>query len=292
MTGLDTVNDPVFNNFARLSIAKKYALDLFEVRNGLTSIEMRVAKAGTKKPVKILTDEELSKKISNSIEFIARDLGIKNFTGEDATYETTRFFQLLKNYYGELTFEEVKVAFELSMIGALSEWLEKGHGHYQNFSFEYITGVLSAYREYRKKTWTKVNILCPVYSQDSTEDEKQENRRVFLLDIIEKFNLYKEKKERPEFIAPFLVVNEFSKMGMSNEVQISEEDKKNGFLKAMSSSFKSSFEKSKMANDMKKGVHNFYIDVCAKREAHTKEIVRIFDEIIKSGMDIEDIIKI
>ncbi len=286
------LNDTIYNNLAKASVVKKNTLANAEVKNGLGKVEMRVAKAGTKKPIKILTDDELTEKISDSIEFIARDLGIKNFNGDDAAYESTRFFQILQNYYDDLSFEEVRIAFELSMVGNLDRWLPDGHGHYQSFSFEYVTKVLNAYREYKGKTWSKANNLIP-YNPIITDDQKEENKKFFRHDIVNKFRKYRDEQQVPQFLAPFLVIDELVARGLSKGTpDLSPEDKKKGFVELMSRKFKSPLDKVKINRDREKGVENESINISAERHAQKREIIRVFDDIISSGMDIEDVITI
>lgn len=298
MSNIATIsNDTIYNNLAKASVVKKNTLANDEVQNGLGKVEMRVAKAGTKKPIKLLTDEELTEKVSDSIEFIARDLGIKNFrldddNNDDVAYETSRFCQLIRNYYDDLSFEEIRIAFELSMVGNLDEWLPDGHGHYQSFSFEYVTKVLNAYREYKGKTWSKANKLIP-YNPVITDDQKEENKKFFIQDIVNKFRKYRDEKQVPQFLVPFLVIDELVARGLTSGARdLSEEDKKRGFVEVMSRNFKSPLERAKIAKDTEQGIENSSVNVSAERYAQQKEIVRVFDEIISSGMDIEDLITV
>ena len=301
MNSLATISQQeVFKNLEKVSVDKANKLEKVEVQNGLGKIEMKVAEAGTKKLIKLMSDQDLLKEIEDSIEYIALDLGIKNFKDKDdregrggrAAYASTRFFQVLKNYYDDLTYDEVILSFELSMVGHLDEWLPDGHGHYQDFSFEYVTKILNAYKQYKRKTWTKVNRLIP-HIETITEDQKKENKEFILKDIITKFKNYRDEKVKPIFLVPFLVIDEFISAGvLSGRPEVIPEDIEKGFVDVMCRSSKSNAQKAKIKSDKEQGIENEDLNHSSERYSHERQIIKVFDEIISSGLDIEDVIQI
>ena len=85
---------------------KRGVLSSLEVIDGLNDLEYRVAKNSilvyegneivvASKIIKAMTVEELTDQVEETLPFIIRDVGIKNFTGDDAAYYTTKIDDIL-----------------------------------------------------------------------------------------------------------------------------------------------------------------------------------------------------
>ncbi len=297
----------IAGNLMKSSEMKKGILEVTEVREGMTETEFRVADAAvlayegnevivSRKPIKAVTDRDLTKEIGETLKFIVRDLGIKNWSGQDAAYDAARVQKLLRDYYGYLTFKEFELSFEMLMAGELDAYLPRNgsgqpdRGHYQAFSVEFATKVLRAFNSYKNKVWVKANRLLPEPEIVISEEQRKKNSDFFLSDIVEKFDRYKNDSVFPEFMAPFMVMDEFIKRGViSGYPEITDEDRKRGYYDLLKSSI-NPIEKSRAINEYQDGKDNERIESNSKRQSHRSAIKKVFDEIIKSGMDIRDVL--
>lgn len=59
-------------------------------------------------------------------------------------------------YYGNHTHEEIKLAFELAITGRLEFTEKQDSKHYENFSCEYFSRIMNAYRTWAAKTYKEV----------------------------------------------------------------------------------------------------------------------------------------
>lgn len=294
----------VTQNLIKSSERKRNILSIPSVQEGVTELEYRIAESAvlaikedgnvivSRKPIKSLSDEEIKREIGSTLKFITRDLGIKNWSGDDASYESVRFLKLLRDYYSDLTYKEVENAFELLMAGHLNEFLPKSQGqpdkgHYQSFSVEFVTKVLNAFKEYKKGVWSKVNNLIPQQTSTITEDQKKENSDYIVKDMISKYEAYRDTGEFPDFRVPFLIVRKLSALGYcSEEVFPSDEDKARGFQKVVASKLINQYDKMKAVNDHGQGKENAIIKGAAQREASVSAIKNSFDSMIEMEIDL------
>lgn len=162
---------------------KKEILKSNEVVENLNKEDLRIATSGIHDPISELQDQMLNANIVNATKFICRDVGIQSWNdAEVMRYDAIKFIEILKRHYSELTIDEVKLAFELSIVGDLDEWLPKDKNglpdknHYQAFSLIYITKILNAYKSKKNKVWVKARALMPKISNERelSESEKQQ----------------------------------------------------------------------------------------------------------------------
>lgn len=131
---------------------------------------------------------------------ITRDIGIK----PPDQYQASRFYVVLKKYYSDFSLTEVKMAFTLSLVGALEEYLPGGDPNaYGEFSLKYITKILNAYRRKRADVMIKANKLLPEPDSIITEHEKRQNSEKFVSDLIKWFEQYKEGIEPDIFVIEY-----------------------------------------------------------------------------------------
>ena len=278
----------IANNLVKAAELKSNTLSLPEVQGGLSEIEYKTAEATTRKPIKALSDDDLQKEIAATLKFIIKDLGIHNFSGQDAGYQTIRFMKLLREYYGEMSYREVELAFEMSMTGQLANYLED-RNHYQQFSVDYITKVLNAFRAYKQKVWVKANSLVPSKNLVS-EEEKERSKRFNIDDLIAKFREYREKKVTPNFMVPAIPYEILKKSGLTkNDLTASPEDKARAFNILIMRCFTSE-ERIKLKEDYENDVNNKKLEIHTQRESIKSEIISIFDDVILLGQDIEELL--
>lgn len=95
---------------------------------------------------------------------VCEDVGIKG--GADSS-KVARVINFMMKYYKDFTIRDIADAFDLLLAGELDEWLPKNSkgqpekAHYQEFSIEYITRVLNAYRKMNIARAPKAKALLP-----------------------------------------------------------------------------------------------------------------------------------
>lgn len=190
----------------------------------LSENELIIAQTGIGLSIKQANEKELISAVAVASKFICRDVGIRTWDNKEVMkYDAVRFFNILRRYYNDLTFSEVKMAFELALVGQLDEWLPKDRNgepdknHYQSFSLEYITKILNAYKSKKNKIWFKARKSLPVPITTATKEEKEMYRKAFLNDIYIAFDAYVQHGKRPRFILN-IFIKEFVNQGLIKEV--------------------------------------------------------------------------
>lgn len=302
MSNIVLKNKEISRNLIKNSERKGELLFALEVQQGLSDIEYKIADASIigdgseiqRKPIKSLEDSELKQKIKQTLKFIVRDLGLKNWVGDDAIYEALRFMEVLKDYYSELSYKEVELSFELLSVGKLDEFLPKGSGnkvekgHYQSFSVEFICRVLNAFKECRNRVWSKANKLLPEAEIITTEEQRMETEVYFRDDLIRKFTKYKESGVIPVFTSVSIYYNKLKEKGFVNEeIEINQEDRNACFVEIMCSNFKNEFTKRNITKDHNELKSNKTLDLGSERKCMERMILRAFDEMIELGIDLK-----
>ena len=111
---------------------RREMIKLPEVMNSLSVIDQGIFIATTTTRISDYSDNNLVQALNVLTKFIGKDLGIK---GEIEPYEQTRFLEILKKYYSDLTVQEVKISFELSLTGELDEFLPSNSLFYLNICY-------------------------------------------------------------------------------------------------------------------------------------------------------------
>ena len=129
---------------------------------------------------------------------VLRDTGCKAPDETDFRYMIVRLSEITKEYYGSLTWRELRLAFTMALAGQLDDHLPKrsdgtaDRGHYQNFSIEYVCKILGAYKSRRGYVIRKANekVVRPVESTDPEEAKLYRNNAV--AGLFETFERYCE----------------------------------------------------------------------------------------------------
>lgn len=308
-------NEQVSANLVRMAEHRELVLSNEVVQGGLNDVEFKVAHAAimtgelSRRPIKAISDKELANEISDTLGFIIRDLGIKNWNGDDAAYDASRFKKLLRGYYGHLTYKEVELSFELLSVGKLDDYLPKDKSgkadknHYQSFSVEFVTKVLNAFSTYKQKVWSKANSLLPERAESLSEEAIKEANDAFINSIYLEFDRYKNQVkeaskikggivEPPKFPADFMVVEQLIKAGLlDGEPEITEADKRLAMVSFLSNSFKSTYEKKVVKTQWNEEKDSHYLKGYYPLHARKRSIRKVFDRLIKQKKDIRDFVK-
>lgn len=303
-------NQQLVKNLITTSTIKKQALEKPEVQNGLTNSEMLTAASciaiydendkiiASRKPIRGLTNDELSTEIQQTLKWIVRDIGIKNWSGEDASYESSRFFKLLREHYDKLTYKEVEMAFELSITGKLDDYLPRnGRGepdksHYQSFNAEYVSKILNAYIKYKNKLWGKINHLTPAEQRQITEAEKKETNSFFISEIKNRFERFVSTGEKEEFLEPYSIYIMLRNSGLINEeIKITNEEKSLAFRQYLQNSNFTGILKDQLNKAFESESEHPSLNAVFRTAKYSKAIWAAFEQCKQKKQNIVDLLK-
>jgi len=270
----------------------------------LSENDLMIAQAGVSEtPIRAVPEKELLNTVAVASKFICRDVGIRSWdNAEIMKYDAVRFFTTLRTYYKDLTFKEVKIAFELALVGQLDEWLPKDRNgqpdknHYQAFSLEYVTKILNAYKSKKNGVWFKARRALPAPVHVVTAEEKAHYRNSFLNDIYKAFENYKADGTHPHFILS-IFAQEFVAQGLIDELP---KPKSIAVQKAYKIAQQSNDKRERKAiseqyhDSQKRGRAGKLGDMLLHRAQNVQNnitIREIFDDLIEQKKDIRTVIK-
>lgn len=146
--------------------------------DALSVTERRVFKASFGRPFNsFATPQELALALAEPVKFAMMDVGVKGGDNEEQAYRLARISEILKRYYGILTIEDFRQAFELLVVGELDKFLPKREGlpdrnHYGAFNVEYVSKVLNAYVRQRDIVMSTAEKLRPKEEVRDREAER------------------------------------------------------------------------------------------------------------------------
>lgn len=215
------ISHPVDNaKDMRIQMLRKH-----EVIQALSIPERKVLVASAKDTISDILPQDLKDKIGTLARYITQDVGIKKVDD----YELTRFIQLLRSYYGRYTLQEVRLAFELAMIGELDDYVQKDKygspdkNHYQSFSVDYVVKILNAYKVFRNEVLYKCSMIKTTEKKVSRE-EVDKYRKNTINNLRQYYLLYKYKGVIYDRINEQIIYTWLDRMGLAEEVITTRED--------------------------------------------------------------------
>lgn len=260
----------------------------------LSEVDRLVLEFSTDTPIRQMEQNDragLVQKIGILIQGVMRDLGIRKVDD----FSATRFYSMLVRYYGSLTLSEVKLAFELSMTGELDQYLPKNsqgepdRGHYQQFSVEYFTKILNAYRRKQNSVVHVATQALPEAKPDFSPEYKERLHESIKSDVYRAFLSYKYSGRNPDVsnITELLIYDQLSAVGLAGEIEVSESDRKQamtGLMRDVVAGLLSDSESHRIRHEKHESEQafraGFYI-------ARRREIRAAFDRIIKSEIQLK-----
>lgn len=289
------------NNNTKLALSNQKLLAVIEQKQTmllepkvlakLSPIELSIAQAGTKTPLRLTEERELEKSVLVSARFICRDVGIRHWDDkEKMKYESIRFFSVLKSYYSELTVDEINSAFEMASTGMLDEYLPKDKNgdpdknHYQQFSVEYYTKILNAFRKKKGDIWGKVRLALPAPEMVIPESVRKRNYQELINDIYNAYIAY-QKGVSPRFEIS-IYIKELIERGHLKELPTPVlEDYEKAYRAMLVSSLPSEEKKKLKAEYALPGMPEYFKNE-AQRTANNRAIAQVFDVWIKNNFDL------
>lgn len=271
-------------------------VQLPDIAKALTPVEKYIFAASTKTQISEMDDGVLVSKTAQMFRFIAMDVGyIIPQNENDWAYIQTRLVDILKRYYSNLTLADIKLAFELATTGELDEYLPRDSQgnpdkkHYQQFNADYFAKILGAYRKKQNEVIGKAYNALPEPKREMTPEQKRyyhnsresRNRMIFLR--------YKYTgKISFEFGDEMFVYEWLRKFGFADEVEATEDDRKQAFAKYMHRAAIGMVNQYTAFNVRRKGIDSPEIDFTAYEVARKKEIIRAFDRMIAEEIQIDN----
>ena len=275
---------------------RRRMMQLPEVAKSLSGVEKYIFAASTKMQIADIDDGTLIAKTGQMFRFIAMDVGyIIPTNSEDWAYICTRLLDILKKYYSQMTLADIKLAFELATTEELDDYLPKDSQgnpdkkHYQQFNADYFAKILGAYRKKQNEVIGKAYNALLEPKREMTPEQKRyyHNRRESRNRMI--FLRYKYTgKISFEFGDEMFVYEWLRKFGFADEVEATEDDRKQAFAKYMHRAAIGMVNQYTAFNVRKKGIDSPEIDFTAYEVARKKEIIRAFDRMIAEEIQIDN----
>lgn len=209
------------------------------VAEALNPAERLVFRASLARPFSTYERAELLMALAEPIRFVMMDVGVKAGDESEQSYRLTRVAEVVSRYYGLLSIEDFKAAFELLVMGELDRYLPRRDGaadrsHYGVFNTEYVCKVLNAYVRYRARVMDAAEKLRPKEVQRDREAERGVRRALWL-----DFLSYKYRGRMPYMGAATVVVyyKIFARLGWvdASLAELSPEEQESVLLSAAAS---------------------------------------------------------
>jgi hypothetical protein len=256
-------------------IAQKEMFENLSIK--LPQYEVKVYNAIMSKKIRDYDADSLLRGLTDLMMNVIKDSGIK---GTQAPDYILRICDIMLTYYGHLTLNEIKMAFELSFIGKLNEYLPKDkfgqpdNNHYQALSVDYIGKIVNAYLRYKSAFLLKMKDHM---KEPLALPEKVDYRTL----MIERFEYYKQNHELPVMV--YGRVAEYLKqfgLKIVTDMEVINSYKRLEQLKKQAAGDFSSFK------DQFQGYMEMISDVTIA-EVSIKEY---FDELIKAKKELSELI--
>jgi len=290
----------IVGQFLKLAERKTSISENPYVLERMTPTEQMVLIVGSESAIITIPVETMASEITKCLNRCAQMVGIRGWDHETNIGEHIGIStMLITQHFNQMSIKEIRTAFELSLVGKLDEFLPRDkhghpdHGHYQEFSAEYVTKILKAFNKYKSRVWSKAYGNLPEMNNKPSEEERAEYKATLMESINIEFNYFAATEKRPRFKYPPLVLKEFKKAGMfDGEIKVTTVDKKAALSRIINGAFLSKYEKSwLMDKSTKERNKDRAILLYANIEAQHRMIYRIFGVMLESGIHPKDILK-
>jgi len=265
------------------------------VTKKMTQSEIMLANASTMIQIKSIENVEV--KLIVIGKGILQDIGVRDWNDENANrHRLIRFSDIVKRYFNTLSLREIKLAFEFMAVGYLDEYLPKDRNgkaernHYQDFSMEYYSKILNAYKEYRSQVWHKAKSNLPKIAETISSEEQKQNTNIIIQEIHEAFDNFKKEKIEPNFDlhvhARILVDNNLIDLKPLDKESI---DK--AYKHALVDKLIQGIERKSMIDTYAEGKMTHPLKVIAWSVQNNKTIKQYFEKLIEEKKDIRDYLK-
>lgn len=196
-----------------------------EIANRLSGDDAKIIIAAKGKLIVQYSGPELAKELNCLFGFIIKDIGLKQPSEHEYKYFILRITNILSQYYSRLTVAEIKLAFEMLIIGRLGQ-IE----HYQQLSVDYVCKVLNAYKVFEQKAFANAIKLQPQAVTKSLPIAVPEPKSV----CRKVFEHYKKTGELKFDMHEDMVIGKFlQEKKIIPAIEITDEDKANAIQRVL-----------------------------------------------------------
>lgn len=268
-----------------------------EVLAALDILDERIFRAGTARTFDEYSIADLLREIIPALDSVLTDIQCR-WPGEKKDF-AIRVVDILKQYYGHLSVQDFRLAFELTITGELDAFFPKradgsaDRGHYQSFSTEYICKVLNAYKQRRAYALAAANKAMPEKPAERNPEKEAAAERFVKEGLINAFGYFKENGKLPAMtpVAEMLYQDELAAAGLAEKVIVTEAEQKEIFHRTLNAFARRG--EIGYFNDLKKEGHEAEsIQPGAFGLARRKAIKAAFEKMVGNGQEITDYIKI
>lgn len=213
---------------------RRAMVNMPEVMGALNSIERAVFIATTDKPFSEYEDSAIFGAMSESLKWIAKDVGIRDTDSKEWKMAMVRISQIVKRYYENFTMKDVKMAFEMTVTGELNEYFAKDRNgnpdkeHYQMFNADYFCKIMNAYRACRKAVLVKASAMIPKPEREHNPAEDVRYLNNARRRAIQVFLHYKYRGVLPKLdaVEEILCYNNLSNVGLAEPISVTIEEQR------------------------------------------------------------------
>ena len=274
---------------------RKILLQDNRVLETLGEIDLLITEKSVNTPIMHTDNTVAFNQLTMMSKNILLDIGIK----QAEPYEIGRFCDVVMRYYKSLSVNEIKLAFELLLIGELDPYLPKDKNgepdknHYQSFSFEYISKVLKAYKKRKDRTWQKAHLALPdPTKKEPTEEDRKKSRERFIESIKEAFNAYAEHHLKVRIYVPAYWVSFLHERGFIKKApELSDKTIKEAYRKIITKEvYVDERTKQDIEKDFNQGKNHPILLRNSEHEYYYELIYQFFDYLLKNNKDLNDLI--
>lgn len=264
----------------------------------LAPVERAVFLASTARTIDELAPGELAGELRKALQFVSRDTGYKGTT--DDAYLIARLSEILKRHYSGLSMKDFRMAFEMSITGALDDYLPKrgdgtaDRGHYQQFNAEYVCKILNAYRACRAGVLRKASEALPKPEEKpapAVVARLMEREKEIFFEVLE---AYRAEGKFPDGMTPITEIiccNVLAGAGLMQEIEVTETEQREIFQRTLNH-----YARTGNVGDLerlKKAGHEApELQTKAYTIARRKALEAVFAKIVADGINITDYIKL
>lgn len=276
---------------------RRQMLQLPEISQSLQADEKYIFEASTKTQVSEMPEAVFVDKMKQLLRYIAIDVGYNIPANDEWGYIQVRIMDIIRRYYSHLTLADIKLAFELSTLGKLDDYLPRDANgvpdrkHYQHFNAEYFGKILNAYIRRRGQTIQKAYDLLPKPEKPVNPAKKRYYQRKVMRDFKQCFLKYKYSGKL-EFRTgdEIIIYDRLLELGFADNISESEKDRQEAlrlYLLRVAAGLVNSYT----ADYVKAhGTKSHELDATAYEVARRKEIARAFDIMIAEEVQIDEIL--
>lgn len=255
--------------------------------NSLSMPDKNILRAKMETKIDSIPEESRKQMFAVLINSIAKDVGIKQIE----QYDIAALYRFVINYYATMALSEIKLAFDLLLIGELDKFLPESadRKHFGTFSIDYISRILNAY----KRRSNDVVYYAITVGKSDYRINKKHLRRLFLVNLHRRFMLYKYHG-RFEIMEANIIpyIEELDKYGLVNDVIITDDDRKTAANHLLHKAARGAFTPFVAETIRLKGVKHDFVEEEARLIAHNKILKDAFDYIIVNELQIKNYLKL